>query len=444
MVIENALGGSGSDEIYGNATNNDLQGNAGNDIVNGLAGADTLTGGAGNDTLDGGAGRDVLSNDLGSDSLVGGAGADVYVVGSVATSIVEVANTESDLVRTVSLFDGAVEQRLQKFYIAYYGRPSDYDGTAYWKSTLANQLSGSELRMAGYFGNPLQTEFANLYGTTTTNPEFLDRVYLNLFNRVADAEGRNYWAGIIQSKVNAGMSTDNARAEVVIQIMDGAQGADAALITTKQNNATELSQAIASVDADNAYGNGNNSTGFAAARDWLSGVGSDTATTTQAQQLSRYVLNEVLGAQAEDHINTSVSYTLPTAVESMSATGNAAVTLTGNAENNQLTGNGQGSTLVGGAGSDLFVVNALASTSDRISDFVSGTDLLVLDIASLHLEVGVATVQSTTVSGSNATLLYTTTGVLAYDADGVGAQVAITLITLVGAPTLALGDVWVV
>ncbi len=48
-VIENAIGGSGSDRIYGNAAANVLTGGAGNDILYGRGGKDTLNGGAGND-----------------------------------------------------------------------------------------------------------------------------------------------------------------------------------------------------------------------------------------------------------------------------------------------------------------------------------------------------------------------------------------------------------
>ena len=57
-VIENAVGGSGSDVLTGNAAANRLEGGAGSDQLDGGAGNDTLVGGAGNDTLTGGAGDD--------------------------------------------------------------------------------------------------------------------------------------------------------------------------------------------------------------------------------------------------------------------------------------------------------------------------------------------------------------------------------------------------
>jgi serralysin len=48
--IENAIGGSGNDELTGNDGNNLLEGNNGKDTLNGGIGNDTLKGGLGNDT----------------------------------------------------------------------------------------------------------------------------------------------------------------------------------------------------------------------------------------------------------------------------------------------------------------------------------------------------------------------------------------------------------
>jgi Ca2+-binding RTX toxin-like protein len=63
-VIENAIGGSGSDQIIGNDVANLLVGNAGNDMISGGAGDDFLTGGSGFDTLTGGAGNDTFRDNM--------------------------------------------------------------------------------------------------------------------------------------------------------------------------------------------------------------------------------------------------------------------------------------------------------------------------------------------------------------------------------------------
>jgi serralysin len=50
-IIENAIGGSARDVLWGNHVANRLEGRGGNDVLNGFGGADTLVGGDGNDTF---------------------------------------------------------------------------------------------------------------------------------------------------------------------------------------------------------------------------------------------------------------------------------------------------------------------------------------------------------------------------------------------------------
>ncbi|QDL90929.1 protease [Paroceanicella profunda] len=66
-LIENAIGGRGNDQVWGNEAAN---------ILNGMAGRDSLFGGAGNDRLIGGSDRDILHGGEGNDGLYGGAGND--------------------------------------------------------------------------------------------------------------------------------------------------------------------------------------------------------------------------------------------------------------------------------------------------------------------------------------------------------------------------------
>ncbi|MCV3768550.1 M10 family metallopeptidase [Rhizobium sp. TRM95796] len=90
-LIENAIGGSGADTIYGNEAKNVLTGNDGNDTLYGLTGDDQLLGGNGDDRLylgdganraDGGAGNDTIASDGGKDNLVGGTGNDTISSGA--------------------------------------------------------------------------------------------------------------------------------------------------------------------------------------------------------------------------------------------------------------------------------------------------------------------------------------------------------------------------
>ncbi|HYW15266.1 MAG TPA: M10 family metallopeptidase C-terminal domain-containing protein [Allosphingosinicella sp.] len=81
VTIENAIGGSGADTMFGNEVGNVLTGNAGNDTLNGLAGDDTLNGGIGDDSLNGGVGSDELNGGDGVDTLNGGDGVDFFAGG---------------------------------------------------------------------------------------------------------------------------------------------------------------------------------------------------------------------------------------------------------------------------------------------------------------------------------------------------------------------------
>lgn len=59
-IIENAVGGRGSDRLIGNQWDNLLSGGRGNDTISGGAGNDTLIGGPGNDLLISGSGKDTF------------------------------------------------------------------------------------------------------------------------------------------------------------------------------------------------------------------------------------------------------------------------------------------------------------------------------------------------------------------------------------------------
>lgn len=76
---DTVLGGQGADTLWGDAGVNLLNGNKGDDLVYAGPQGDTLYGGQGDDTLHGGDGADVLSGDLGNDILFGGKGADRFL-----------------------------------------------------------------------------------------------------------------------------------------------------------------------------------------------------------------------------------------------------------------------------------------------------------------------------------------------------------------------------
>lgn len=101
-VIENAIGGTGNDTLYGNAANNTLTGGIGNDILFGNDGDDTLDGGAGANVLAGGAGNDTLIVTGAGNELYGGTGNDIFIVASRSDTIIEFVGEGTDEVRTTA------------------------------------------------------------------------------------------------------------------------------------------------------------------------------------------------------------------------------------------------------------------------------------------------------------------------------------------------------
>jgi len=77
--VENILGGSGRDVLWGNMLNNQLEGGPGNDVLQGFSGNDILTGGPDRDSYRGDDGDDLFISDFepdGRDTFYGGYGID--------------------------------------------------------------------------------------------------------------------------------------------------------------------------------------------------------------------------------------------------------------------------------------------------------------------------------------------------------------------------------
>jgi Tol biopolymer transport system component len=81
-----------------------------------------------------------------------------------------------------------------RLYQAYFLRAPDTAGYDYWVGRRRAGVSLSEISRA-FAASP---EFRTLYGSLT-DPEFVDRVYLNVLGRAGDATGVTYWTGQLAS-----------------------------------------------------------------------------------------------------------------------------------------------------------------------------------------------------------------------------------------------------
>jgi Ca2+-binding RTX toxin-like protein len=171
-----------------------------------------------------------------------------------------------------------------------------------------------------------------------------------------------------------------------------------------------------------------------------------------------------------DTIRSTLDISLPTGMENAELTGIGDTSALGNAANNRLVGNmgdntldgGKGvDTLSGGLGSDQFMVayNGVGIAVDQITDFVAAEDLLVVDLASLGLDVAqMALLSSGTVdpasfvkgAGAKAVdnndyfLFDTARAMLAFDPDGSGVRPSVDLVNLfgTGVSSLTANDIY--
>ncbi|MEI6162545.1 MAG: calcium-binding protein, partial [Roseococcus sp.] len=468
VVVE--LTGEGTDTVRA-SVNHVLGANVENLVLEGLARSgtgnalanhitandfgDALNGAAGNDSLTGGAGADALNGGLGADTMEGGAGNDSYTADDAGDVIIELPGGGTDTVKASISFTLAAD--LEKLALT---GVADLTGTG---NALANSLTGN----AG----------ANLLVGLEGN---------DALNGGLGADTMDGGAG------NDTYTVDNA-GDVIIELPGG--GTDMVKASISFTLAADVENLTLTGIADLAgTGNAgaNSLTGNAGANlllglegnDLLNGglgadtmeggAGNDSYTVDNAGD----VVIEAPGG-GNDLVRASISYTLGADVEKLALSGLADLDGTGNALVNSLTGNaganllsgmdgndvlsggagndtllgGNGAdVLTGGLGADVFRFGSAAEGSDRITDFITGTDTLEFSMTGFGggLSIGMdfaaeeAFVLGAVATRAHGQFLYmAATGALSWDVDGTGSAAAQAIASFSTHPALVAGDLHV-
>jgi serralysin len=88
VTIENAIGGSGADKIFGNDAGNQIFGHAGADTIMGGAGANYLRGDDGADSIQGGTGFNDINGNVGDDTVEGHSAVGDWLVGGQGNDLI--------------------------------------------------------------------------------------------------------------------------------------------------------------------------------------------------------------------------------------------------------------------------------------------------------------------------------------------------------------------
>ncbi|GHU34420.1 hypothetical protein AGMMS50256_28010 [Betaproteobacteria bacterium] len=159
--------------------------------------------------------------------------------------------------------------QIQKAYIAFFNRPADPTGLAYWSATstasvedLLNTFSTAPEYTAQYAGK--------------TNAQIVDTIYQNLFGRGAETEGLFFWAGHLDAGT---LTIGNVAWTILNSANDGPTVKDLTTINNKAEAATAFTDYLAlpgNAAAKAAYETGGDAAAKIA-KDWLSSVGASTA-----------------------------------------------------------------------------------------------------------------------------------------------------------------------
>ena len=340
--------GNGFDNIVtGNSGDNLISTDGADDIAYGMAGNDEIHGGIGNDHLYGGDGNDTLFGEAGylynhtGDYLDGGAGADImngsvytdtYIVDDTGDVVNDTYNGDMDVVRATVSYTLSVN--LENIVL---------DGTAAINATgnaQNNQLTG------------------------------------NAADNVLDGGDGNDWAlydgaSAVTANLHTGTATGAASGTDTLVHIENIMGGAGDDILTGDDAVNILNG-----------GAGNNTIdGGSGADIMIGGTGNDTFYVDNAG-------DAVTDGGGNDLVLSSVSYTLAEALQTsltltgtadLSATGNAFKnTIVGNDGDNRLDGAGGVDTLTGGLGADEFYFNtAQVGLAEHVTDFsTSDGDIL--------------------------------------------------------------------
>ena len=160
----------------------------------------------------------------------------------------------------------------QTLYVSYFGRPADFVGLQYWTGT--DTIVGSLEQLAHSFYNSAEGKkyFPEDPATQQINiVESINAIYANMFGRVPETAGFDYWYNEIASgKINL--------AEAAVAIYRGAQGKDALMVENKIAASTQFTDQVAASDKPSLY---YGDQAFAKANEFLNTV-TDTTDVTSA------------------------------------------------------------------------------------------------------------------------------------------------------------------
>lgn len=160
------------------------------------------------------------------------------------------------------------QNTVEEVYVAYYGRPAEASGLAFWEDAVA-RVGGKPSALINDFGTSV--EATQFYAGMNISQQ-INKIYQLMFNRDAEPTGLNYWVDL----VNRGGATP---ATIMLEVLNGAQANDKAIIDNKLAAANYFTNDIAANASHADWYTKNSDT----VRSWLSKIDGTATSLTQAK-----------------------------------------------------------------------------------------------------------------------------------------------------------------
>jgi len=168
---------------------------------------------------------------------------------------------------------------IQRAYIAFFNRPADVPGMNHWKNYPGNaqDLLTEFSQSAEYL-----SDYAGL-----NNQQIVSKVYLNLFGRLPEPAGLNYWTG----QMNAGWVSV---ANVAHEVLGGARNEDATIIQNKVTASNMFTDALNTPQKIEAYNRAGEIGLGNAAKEWLAAVNERSSSLNEASSKLNALINQLV------------------------------------------------------------------------------------------------------------------------------------------------------
>ena len=238
---------------------------------------------------------------------------------------------------------------VQQLYVAYFSRPADFGGLAYWEQVVG-AASGDTSAVSAAFA--ASQEYKDTYAGKSAF-QVINTIYQNLFGRDAEPAALLFWGNALN---NHDVSIDSA----VTTIAAAAQGSDAIAYANKVTAAGAFSAGLDTTAEILGY---SGAAANGAAREWLAGITTDESLSAAIVPAT---LSAAIGVVADNGIgvNNGQTYYFTKGLDNLTGTASNDLFIGSMSENTELNTMNALDAVNGGGGVDTLRVLSDGSRID--------------------------------------------------------------------------------